>query len=101
MREVVKYGDDIDAAVELALIDLRATRDEVEDALLEEPSRGFFGIGPKLAKVKVSLKEQEPEEPEVVLPEEVPEVTETAGETVFVEEPETVTEKPARKSHSR
>ncbi len=101
MREVVKYGDDIDAAVELALIDLRATRDEVEVELLEEPSRGFFGIGSKLAKVKVSLKEQEPEEPEVVLPEEVPEVTETAGETVFVEEPETVTEKPARKSHSR
>jgi spoIIIJ-associated protein len=112
MREVVKYGDDIDAAVELALIDLKATRDEVEIELLEEPSRGFFGIGSKLAKVKVTLREPEPAEPEVVISEE-PAVEETVVETVFEETVEvektteaeestdTFSEKPARKNRSR
>ncbi|MBQ9179429.1 MAG: protein jag [Firmicutes bacterium] len=66
-----KYGNDIDEAVELALKDLKVTRDDVEVEVLEEPSKGFLGLGSKLAKVRVTLKETEPE-PEVA-PE--PEVT--------------------------
>lgn len=59
-----KYGKDIDEAVTLALRDLKATIDEVEVILLEEPSKGFLGIGSKLAKVRVELKTKE-EEPKV------------------------------------
>ncbi len=52
-----KWGTDIEAAVELALADLKLPREEVDIIVLEEPSRGFFGIGSKLAKVRVQKKE--------------------------------------------
>ena len=42
-----KWGTDVEAAVKLALDDLRLTIDEVDVTVLEEPSRGFFGIGSK------------------------------------------------------
>ncbi len=51
-----KWGVDIDEAVKLALIDLKCSRDEVEVTVLEQPSKGFFGIGSKLAKVRVEKK---------------------------------------------
>ena len=57
-----KWGNDIDTAVDLALAELKATRDEVEITVLEQPSRGFFGIGAKLALVRVERKKPEPEE---------------------------------------
>lgn len=48
-----KWGRDIEEAVNLALIDLNVDRDQVNVIVLEEPSKGFFGIGSKLAKVRV------------------------------------------------
>lgn len=51
-----KWGTDVEAAVKLALEDLNLTREEVDVTVLEEPSRGFFGIGSKLAKVRVEKK---------------------------------------------
>lgn len=57
-----KYGNSVDEAVELALKDLKATRDQVEVTILEEPSKGFLGLGSKLAKVKVELKNDTVEE---------------------------------------
>lgn len=51
-----KWGTDVETAVKLALDDLGLTRDEVDVKVLEEPSRGFFGIGSKLAKVRVEKK---------------------------------------------
>ena len=51
-----KWGDSIEAAVRLALIDLKLTEDQVNVTVLEEPSKGFFGIGSKLAKVRVEKK---------------------------------------------
>lgn len=57
-----KWGVDVEEAVKLALIDLKLSRDEVEVTILEEPSKGFFGIGSKLAKVRVEPKK--PEKPE-------------------------------------
>lgn len=51
-----KWGTDVDAAVKLALDDLKLTIDEVDVTVLEQPSRGFFGIGSKLAKVRVEKK---------------------------------------------
>ena len=59
-----KWGKDIDEAVELALIDLKVSRDDVEVKVLEEPTKGFLGIGAKLAKVRVEKKKPaEPEKP--------------------------------------
>lgn len=57
MEFVEKWGTDVDTAVDLALDELKATRDQVDITILEEPSRGFFGIGSKLALVRVELKE--------------------------------------------
>ncbi len=53
MNYIEKYGADEEEAIRLALIDLKLSRDEVTVTLLEEPSKGFFGIGSKLAKVRV------------------------------------------------
>ena len=65
-----KWGNDVDTAVDLALAELKATRDEVEVTVLEQPSKGFFGIGAKLALVRVERKkpvqEEEPVSDKVV-----------------------------------
>ena len=53
MKYSEKWGDSIESAVELALQDLKLTRDKVTVTVLEEPSKGFFGIGSRLAKVRV------------------------------------------------
>ena len=57
-----KWGTDVDTAVQLALADLKLTIDEVDVTVLEEPSRGFFGIGSKLALVRVEKKKTEEKE---------------------------------------
>lgn len=53
-----KWGVDVETAVNLALKDLKLERDEVEVEVLEESSSGFLGIGSKLAKVRVTAKEE-------------------------------------------
>ena len=57
MRSSEKWGVDVDTAVDLALKELKLTKDEVEVEVLEESSSGFLGIGSKLAKVRVTEKE--------------------------------------------
>lgn len=55
-----KWGVDVEEAVKLALIDLKVPREEVTVTVLEQPSKGFFGIGSKLAKVRVEkIKKEE------------------------------------------
>ena len=54
-----KYGSNVEEAVKYALQDLRLSRDEVEVEVLEEPSKGFLGLGSKLAKVRVTPKQVE------------------------------------------
>ena len=54
-----KWGRDVDEAVKLALEDLKVSIDEVDVTVLEEPSRGFFGIGSKLALVRVEKKNRQ------------------------------------------
>ena len=56
-----KWGKDVDEAVKLALAELRLTVDDVNVIVLEESSKGFFGLGSKLAKVRVEKKDKEPE----------------------------------------
>lgn len=59
MEFVEKWGTDVDTAVDLALDELKTTRDKVDIEILEEPSRGFFGIGSKLALVRVKMKQEQ------------------------------------------
>lgn len=56
MDSIERWGDDIESAVNLALNELKASRDEVDVEVLEQPSKGFFGIGSKLAHVRVTKK---------------------------------------------
>lgn len=61
MKYSEKWGKDVDEAVRLALEDLGATEDQIQVTVIEEPSKGFLGLGAKLAKVKVELiAEEEP-----------------------------------------
>ena len=69
MKYSEKWGDSIESAVQLALQDLKLTRDQVNVTVLEQPSKGFFGIGSKLAKVRV--EEIVKEEPKSVSTEKV------------------------------
>lgn len=62
-----KWGTDVETAVKLALDDLHLTREEVDVTVLEEPSRGFFGIGSKLALVRVEKKKELKEPPKETL----------------------------------
>lgn len=92
MKVSEKWGTDVDTAVELALQELNASKEEVDIEVLEQPSRGFFGIGSKLALVRVSLNDKE-EENKQELAEEIQEIpTEDAnidGEKVSEEKIET------------
>ncbi len=53
-----KWGSSVEEAVGLALTDLKLGIDEVEVTVLEEPSKGFLGIGARLAKVRVEAKKK-------------------------------------------
>ncbi len=57
MKFTEKYGASIDEAIKLALIDLKASIENVTVTVLQEPVKGFFGIGSKLAKVRVETKD--------------------------------------------
>jgi len=80
MRYAEKWGDSVDIAVELALADLKLTREQVEIKILEEPSKGFFGIGSKLAKVRVEEKDPKHEEEPRKEPEKKPEARKERAE---------------------
>ena len=108
MRYSEKWGDSIDAAVDLALQELKLTRDQVTVTVLEQPSKGFFGIGSKLAKVHVEeivkkeekkaepvkAKETKPEKKSEAAP--VKEKNETEGEAAPV-----VSEKKKKKNKKK
>ena len=53
MDSLERYGTDVDEAVRLALDELGVKEDQVMVTVLEEPSKGFLGMGSKLAKVRV------------------------------------------------
>ena len=48
----------VDEAIELALKEFKTTRENVEVYVMEEGSKGIFGIGAKDAKVRVSYNEE-------------------------------------------
>lgn len=56
MRSVIKVSKTVDEAIKKALIELNVNEDDVKIEIIEEPSKGLFGlIGVKDAKVKVSV----------------------------------------------
>ena len=58
MKYVEKTGKTVDEAISQALQELKVSREDVEIEILEEPSKGIFGIiGVKPARVRVGLKE--------------------------------------------
>ena len=58
MNTVEKTAKTVELAIAEALIVLGATEEEVDISILDEGAKGgLFGIGAKLAKVKVSIKE--------------------------------------------
>lgn len=85
MDHIEKWGTSIDEAVELALDDLKVSRDEVNIQVLEEPSKGFFGIGAKLALVRV---EKKPVEKKEIKENEIKEKKEAVKEEVKTEKKE-------------
>lgn len=93
-----KWGSDIEEAVSLALKDLKLSEDEVEVIVLEQPSRGFFGVGKKLAKVRVERKKPIVEEkPEPVKPEKVETLSEQSVKPAQKKKPERKSEKKPEK----
>lgn len=53
-----KYGATVEEAVALALSDLGLREDEVTIEVLEQPTKGFFGIGASPAHVRVEKKSE-------------------------------------------
>lgn len=61
MKILEKQGKSVEGAIEQALTELNASRDEVEVEVLEEGNRGILGFLSKSARVRVTLKPR-PEE---------------------------------------
>lgn len=56
MNFVEKSGKSVEEALRLALIELDATREQVEIEVLDEGSKGFLGIGAKETRIRVSKR---------------------------------------------
>jgi spoIIIJ-associated protein len=56
VESIEASGKSVDDAVLQALASLKKRRDEVEITVLQEPSRGTFGLGNKEARVRVSVR---------------------------------------------
>ena len=56
MESIEASGKSVDDAVLQALARLKKRRDEVEITVLQEPSRGAFGLGNKEARVRVTTR---------------------------------------------
>ncbi len=57
MESIEASGKSVDEAVQQALMRLGKRREDVEILVLQEPSRGTFGLGSKEARVRVSTRD--------------------------------------------
>ncbi|MCR2805304.1 RNA-binding cell elongation regulator Jag/EloR [Paenibacillus soyae] len=86
MKKIVASGKTIDDAVRNGLAEWQVTEDRVEVVVLEQPSKGLFGLfGVKEAKVELTLIPDALEEAEQFLRE----VARTMGLTVTIERKQT------------
>jgi len=56
MKVLEKQGKTVDEAINLALEELKVSRDDVEVEILEEGNKGILGFLSKMARVKVTVK---------------------------------------------
>src|SRR5205823_12260042 len=56
VESIEASGKSVDEAILQALARLKKRRDEVDVTVLQEPSRGAFGIGSKDARVRVTVR---------------------------------------------
>lgn len=56
MESIEASGKSVDEAIAQALVRLGKRREEVDIAVLQEPSRGAFGLGSKDARVRVTVR---------------------------------------------
>ncbi|MEW6662587.1 MAG: RNA-binding cell elongation regulator Jag/EloR [Bacillota bacterium] len=57
MKTIEKQGKTVEEALNAALKELQAEKEDVEFQVIEEPSKGLFGILGKMARIKVTVKE--------------------------------------------
>src|SRR5262249_40840259 len=57
MRSVETEGGSIDEAIERALAALRAQREQVEIEILENATKGLFGLGSRRARVRATMRQ--------------------------------------------
>lgn len=61
MNSIEKSGKTVDEAIDLAVEELGVCRENVEYEVLDEPSKGLFGLfGGKMARVRVFVKFKDP-----------------------------------------
>lgn len=58
MKQVTVTAQNVDRAIEDGLKQLSATRDMVDVSVIDKGSKGFMGIGSRLAIVKISVKQE-------------------------------------------
>ncbi len=91
MESIEKTGDTVEAAIAAGLAELGVTAAEVMVEVLEEPSRGLFGLGAKPARVRlIMMASRRPPEPPAPPP---------AAKITSPEPP--VTEKPVRQDREK
>lgn len=100
MDFVEKTGKTVDEAVTAALIELGVSSDQVEVDVLEDKSKGLFGLFGKNVKVRVSLKKEADTSAEAAAP--APEQKEAkASEAPKMEKKQAKTEKKNEKSEAK
>jgi spoIIIJ-associated protein len=65
MREVERSAASVEEAVEAALDELGVSEQEAQVQILQEPQKGILGIGGQRAVVRVTIRDEDAEGPEV------------------------------------
>jgi spoIIIJ-associated protein len=78
-RVIEAAGDDIEAAIAEGLTRLGVERDAVEVEVLDDGSRGLFGIGAREARVRLTVKPQAVSPSEPIFPDPGPSMAEAPG----------------------
>lgn len=65
MKEITQSGASIEEAVSLALQKLGVARERVDVEILQEGRKGFLGFGTRKAQVRVTHKDEQPQQQEL------------------------------------
>jgi spoIIIJ-associated protein len=94
-RVIEATGDDVEAAIAEGLTRLGVDRDAVEVEVLDDGSRGLFGIGAREARVQLTIKPRGVSLPEPVSPEPALRTAEGPGVGIAEEPALSIAEGPA------